>query len=308
MPAQRSFGCEARRQRHDVAKAQRQKTGSREEHERERDLRDHEAMAQALGRATRGGAARLDVQRVRLLMAHAVPTDERPERDADDEGDGEANDRDAPVEHNLGAEREVLGAEHGQETRACGANPQSQQAADHGEKRRFDDELYQHAIAAGADRLPDGELFRPGADPDHQEVGKIHDANRQQHDGAGLHEEQRAAGSRRRDVRAGASRSIESRRRPSPSPWDWCAPSPRCAHRPAPARPAARRPASGGQSCASSCPSAGDRDRDPQGWSRAGSRGAPSRTGIDSRREGRQPPCAGIRSRESNARARRGRR
>ena len=136
----------------------------------------------------------------------------------------------------------MLGAEHGQQTRACGANRQSRAGRRHGEQRRFDDELYQHAIAAGADRLPDGELLRPRADPDHQQVGKIDDANRQQHDRAGLHEEQRAPdrrdvmGVKRRHDRSEAGVGHLLRRR------DSCAPSPRCAHRSAPARPAASTP------------------------------------------------------------------
>ena len=47
MAAERASTAKPGESGHDVAKAQRQKTGSRED-ERERDLRDDEAMAEAL--------------------------------------------------------------------------------------------------------------------------------------------------------------------------------------------------------------------------------------------------------------------
>ena len=205
-------------------------------------------------------------------------------------------DRDASVEDNLGAERQVLGAEARPADACRRRRREAQQPADHGEQRRFHDELDQHAIAAGADRLPDRELFRPRAHPDHQEVGQIDDANRQQHEGAGLHEEQRAADRRRRDVRAAASRSIGSRRQPSSfalglvrSIAALCASTCACAS----ASVDARLQAGNHVGRAAPVPAIGTAilragvEREIQ----ARLRGQESIVA----REGRQPPCAGIR-------------
>ena len=79
------------------------------------------------------------------------------------------------------------------ETDSGRAQGQPKQASGQGEQGRLHHDFADHVPAAGAERLPHGELLDAAAGADQQQVHQVDGADQQQEQGAGLHQQQRGA-------------------------------------------------------------------------------------------------------------------
>ncbi len=92
----------------------------------------------------------------------------------------ERNHGNPAVEHDLGAEREPVGAKDRQQPDAEGADREAEQAAGGGQQDGLQHDFARDAAGAGAQCLAHGQLLGAAAGADQQEIHEIDAANQQQ--------------------------------------------------------------------------------------------------------------------------------
>src|SRR4030095_2801264 len=99
------IGAKTGRNGHDVFQAQPEERRTREQNKSESDLRDDEAVAQALGSAVDCAGARFRLQRVRQMTAGVEPGDRRRDHNSKNHRAAEAERREPSIKRDMRAER-----------------------------------------------------------------------------------------------------------------------------------------------------------------------------------------------------------
>jgi hypothetical protein len=114
------------------------------------------------------------------------PHDGYSECDADEEGDSERERGHPTIKDNGGAERQLIGAQHGEQADADGPTGQSEQPAADREQDRLEHDFASNVATAGSEGLADGELLGPAAGADQEEIDQVDAADEEQEKYAAL--------------------------------------------------------------------------------------------------------------------------
>src|SRR3954467_9092948 len=102
------IGLKAGRNGHNLLQAQAEQARAGQENEGERDLRDDEAMPQALRGDAGGARSRFQLKRVGKMAAKVEPRDRSRNDDSQQDSADEADQRERIIERDVRAERQAI--------------------------------------------------------------------------------------------------------------------------------------------------------------------------------------------------------
>ena len=167
------IGAKTGRHRHHFFQAQPEQRRAGEQNKSERDLRDNEAVAEALGGAIDRAGARFGLQRVGQMAAEIKPRDRHRDYDSEKHRANEADRREPAIEHDVRAERQTIRTKHLEQLSSPCARKHAEQSTDGGEKDGFDQHLPNDMLSARAHRLADRHFFRASARANQEEVDRL---------------------------------------------------------------------------------------------------------------------------------------
>jgi hypothetical protein len=178
---QQVVGVEAGIEVDGVAQGAQEEARADEQHERERDLRDDERVAQAEAAQPGRRAAGVVLERRDEIGARGVERGGEAEDEARRERDGEREEQHARVDREIEQRRLFRGEEAGQQVGRPQRDDEPDAAAREREHDRFRDQLPHEPPARRSEREPDRDLTPPGGGPRQQEVRHVR-AGDEQHD------------------------------------------------------------------------------------------------------------------------------
>ncbi len=184
---------ESRRYPRQRAETAQQQSGADQQHQCQRDLRDHQRRPHAAMADAARSTPALFVERFPDIESGGLPGRHGAEDQAGDHREREGEQHHRPVDGNAVRARQRRDRRGRQERHQPHRQQQSAQPASAGEHQAFDHQLPDDARATGADRQPDGHFLLPADRAREQQVGHIgaRDQQHQRH-GAEQHQQRRA--------------------------------------------------------------------------------------------------------------------
>ena len=177
--------------------ASHQQAGADQQHQRDRDFRDHEEAAQPAPAAAEAAFA-LRVPAARLergveIDARRAQRRREAEEDAGANRDGKGEDEHRGVEPNRFEPRDVARVDRPDDLQRDLGDRQAGGAAENAEQHALGQQLADEAFPARAERRPDGDLFLPAGGAGEQQIGDVGARDQQDERHGAEHDEHRDA-------------------------------------------------------------------------------------------------------------------